>query len=219
MSELTELERAVIEGHANRARELVAAALAHRFAPADIFQRSLSPAMAEVGRLMQEGEYFIPEVLASARAMKAAGEVMKPWIVRNGGLESVGRVVIGTVRGDLHDIGKNLVVMMLEGAGFEVVDLGVEVAAGTFAQAVVRVRPQILAMSAMLTTTMLQMGPVMQELETTGVRGMVKVIVGGAPVTQQFADEIGADGFGIDAAAAPVLARQLLVATTVSHPE
>jgi 5-methyltetrahydrofolate--homocysteine methyltransferase len=219
MLDLAELERAVIEGQAGRACEFAEAALACQIAPADIFQRALSPAMARVGRLMQDGEYFIPEVLASARAMKAAGEVMKPWIVRNGGLESVGRVVIGTVRGDLHDIGKNLVVMMLEGAGFEVVDLGVDVAAGTFAQAVVRVRPQILALSAMLTTTMLQMGPVMQELETAGVRGMVKVIVGGAPVTQQFADEIGADGFGVDAATAPLLARRLLAATAVSHPE
>ncbi len=215
MSTLADLQRAVIDGDTARARDLAGVALAQGIAPADVFQRALSPAMAEVGRLMQDEEYYIPEVLASARAMKAAGEVLKPRIVQSGGMEPRGRVLIGTVRGDLHDIGKNLVIMMLEGAGFQVTDLGTDVPAEAFVAAVIQQRPQVLAMSAMLTTTMLHMGKVLQELEAAGVRGVVKVIVGGAPVTQQYADEIGADGFGVDAAAAPALARQWVAVAAI----
>jgi len=207
VSTLESLMLAVIEGQVARARELAAAAVAAGLLPETVFSESLAPAMDEVGKRMQRAEYYIPEVLMAAKAMKAAAEVLKPLVVQSGGSRSRGRVLMGTVKGDLHDIGKNLVTMMLEGAGFEVVDLGVDVPPLRFAEAVREFRPQVVGMSAMLTTTMLQMSKVVETLKAEGLRSQVKVMVGGAPVTQRFADEIGADGFGIDSASAVELAR------------
>lgn len=151
---------------------------------------------------MQRNEYYIPEVLMAAKAMKSAAEVMKPVIVQAGGATSRGRVLMGTVKGDLHDIGKNLVIMMLEGAQFEVIDLGTDVSPGKFVEAVKQSQPQVVGMSALLTTTMLQMPKVIEALKAAGLRSQVKVMVGGAPLNQHFAEEIGADGFGTDASSA-----------------
>ena len=165
--------------------------------------------MDVVGREYEEGERYIPEMLISAEAMKAAMEVLRPKLVETGA-KPRGKVVIGTVEGDLHDIGKNLVAMMLEGAGFEVIDLGVEVTAKQFVHAVGEHKPDILGMSALITTTMVHMPEVIEALKQTGLRNKVKVMVGGAPITQEYADEIGADGYAPDAASAVELAKRLV---------
>jgi len=163
-----------------------------------ILSKALIPAMDEVGELFQKGEYFVPELLVSARAMQRAMETIKPLLAEKG-VKSRGRVVLGTVRGDLHDIGKNLVKMMIEGAGFEVIDLGIDVSPEKFVQAVKEYKPGIIGMSALLTTTMLAMKDTIALLKSQGVRNHVKVMVGGAPLRQEFADEIGADFYGKDA--------------------
>ena len=165
--------------------------------------------MAEVGRLFEENEYFVPEMLVSARAMQAGLGLLKPHLVA-AGAEPIGKVIVGTVKGDLHDIGKNLVAMMLEGAGFEVVDLGTDVAPDKFVRGVVEHRPQVLGLSALLTTTMPAMALTIQALQAAGVRDQVKVIIGGAPVTQSFAQQIGADGLSQDASSAVRLTQSLL---------
>ncbi len=207
MSPLGQLREAVLEGQVSRARELTEKALSEGYLPARLFSEALAPAMDEVGRRMQAGEYYIPEVLVAAKAMKAATEVLKPLIVGSGEGRSRGSVLMGTVKGDLHDIGKNLVIMMLEGAGFEVIDLGTDVPVERFVSAVRESRPQVLGMSALLTTTMLQMPKVLEALRAEGLRSQVKVMVGGAPLNQRFADEMGADGFGMDAPSAVEMAR------------
>lgn len=212
MEKLEELRQAVIDGQVGTARQLTEAALSEGLQPKVIFSEALSPAMGEVGKRMQAGEYFIPEVLVSAKAMKGAAEVLRPLIARGGESGSRGRVVMGTVKGDLHDIGKNLVIMMLEGAGFEVTDLGTDVPASKFVQSVRDVRPQVVGMSAMLTTTMLEMAKVVQALREEGLRAQVKVMVGGAPLNQGFAEEIGADGFGMDSTVAAELAKAWVAA-------
>ena len=204
---LEELKQAVIDGQAAQARQLTEAALAAGERPEAIFPAALYPAMEEVGKRLQSGDYFIPEVLMAAKAMKSAAAVLKPRLAQTGQSQPRGRVVMGTVKGDLHDIGKNLVVMMLEGAGFAVTDLGIDVPPERFAAAVKEVRPHIVGMSAMLTTTMLQMAKVMQVLQAEGVRSQVRVMVGGAPLTQAFAAEIGADAFGMDSTTAVELAK------------
>ena len=164
--------------------------------------------MGEVGRLFEEGEYFVPEMLISARAMQAGLAILKPKLV-TGNYQPLGKVVIGTVKGDLHDIGKNLVSMMLEGAAFEIVDLGTDVAPEKFVEAVKSTGANIVAMSALLTTTMPNMKVTLEALKAAGIRDTVKVMVGGAPLTDNYAHDIGADGYAPDASRAVVLARSL----------
>jgi 5-methyltetrahydrofolate--homocysteine methyltransferase len=166
--------------------------------------------MEEVGRRFECNEFYVPEMLVSARAMKSGLALLRPLLTA-AHVEAVGKVVIGTVQGDLHDIGKNLVGMMLEGAGFEVVDLGADVSAEKYVAAVKELRPNLVACSALLTTTMPGMKRVIQLLETEGLRDQVKVIIGGAPVTDKYAADIGADGFAPDAASAASLAKQLIL--------
>jgi len=174
----------------------------------DILKQGLVPAMTEVGRRFEEGEYFVPEMLISARAMQSGLAILKPLLVA-GDVQATGRVVIGTVQGDLHDIGKNLVGMMLEGAGFELVDLGTDVRPEQFVAAVQENDPDLVAMSALLTTTMPSMKTTVEALIEAGVRDQVKVIIGGAPVTEDYAAQIGADGFAADASRAATLATTL----------
>ncbi len=202
------IKQAVLEGDRDKVVELTAAALGAGTQPKEILDRALTPAMDIVGEEYERGDRYVPEMLISAEAMKGAMAQLKP-LLADAGVEPRGRVVIGTVEGDLHDIGKDLVAMMLEGAGFEVTDLGVEVTADAFVEAVRDRGPNILAMSALLTTTMTYMPTVVDALNGAGLRDRVKVIVGGAPVTQEFADRIGADGYAPDAASAVKLAAAL----------
>lgn len=199
----------VLTGDAPGAREAVLAALAAGVEPGAILQQSLIPAMDEVGRRYEAGDYFVPEMLIAARAMKAGLAELKPLLVASA-VEPVARVAIGTVRGDLHDIGKNLVGMMLEGAGFEVADLGADVAPERFVAAVAEDGVEIVGMSALLTTTMPAMASTIKALEEAGVRQQVKVIVGGAPVTEAYARQIGADAYAADASRAAGVARKLV---------
>ena len=210
MSEtLASIRTAVMEGNAAVVETQVRAALDEGLAPKTILDDALIDGMTEVGQLFENGEYFVPEMLVSARAMKVGLNILRPLLVEQS-VEPVGRVVIGTVRGDMHDIGKNLVGMMMEGAGFEVDDLGVNVSADQFVDAAVNGKANIIALSALLTTTMPNMSEVITKLQETGQRDKVKVLVGGAPVTQSFADRIGADGFAADASQAASLARSLV---------
>ncbi|MDP6101508.1 MAG: corrinoid protein [Dehalococcoidia bacterium] len=201
---------AVIRGDASATVRLSQQALDQGVSAHDIFQGTLIPAMTTVGERMQTGEYYIPEVLLSAKAMKGAAELLKPLLAQGGTREPVARVVLGTVKGDLHDIGKNLVATMLEGAGFEVFDLGTSVPAERFVLAAQQRGARIVGLSALLTTTMVNMKEVISCMDEAGCREAVKVIVGGAPMTQRFADEIGADGYSTNAAGAAELARKLL---------
>jgi 5-methyltetrahydrofolate--homocysteine methyltransferase len=212
MQDLKALTEAVISGDAKRAREVTEQALASGMDPLELVNQHMVPAMAEVGRRYECNEYFVPELLISARAMKASLELIRPLLTASG-RQPMARVAIGTVKGDLHDIGKNLVAAMLEGGGFEVVDLGVNVSPEQFVAAVREKHAQIVAMSALLTTTMPSMKTTIEALRTAGVRHQVKVIIGGAPITQRYADEIGADGFSENAPGAVTLARQCLAAT------
>ncbi len=201
--------RAVVDGDAEAAQEGVRAALEAGVSPGEILNKACIPAMTEVGRLFEEGEKFVPEMLISARAMKAAVALLKPYLAQSD-VRSVGRAVLGTVAGDLHDIGKNLVSMMLEGTGFEVIDLGTDVPPQRFVEAVREYAPNIVGMSALLTTTMPAMKSTIEALIGAGLRDRVKVLVGGAPVTQEFADKIGADGYAPDASSAARRARELI---------
>ncbi|MCC6799911.1 MAG: corrinoid protein [Anaerolineae bacterium] len=207
MSLLAEIRQTVIDGQAKQVVPKVEQALAEGVAPDTILHEGLISAMQEVGRLFEEGEYFVPEMLIAARAMKAALAILQPLLVDQG-VEPLGRIVIGTVKGDLHDIGKSLVAMMLEGAGFEIVDLGVDVAPERFIDAV-RNGANVVAMSALLTTTMPNMKTTIEAIEAAGLRGQAIILVGGAPVTQAYAKEIGADGYAADASSAVRIARQL----------
>jgi corrinoid protein of di/trimethylamine methyltransferase len=211
MEELKELYEAILVGNFKKSREVTEKALAAGVDPQELVQKYMIPAMDEVGRRYEANEYFVPELLIAARAMKASLELIRPLLAARGA-EPAGRVVIGTVKGDLHDIGKNLVAAMLEGAGFEVVDLGVDVTAEKFIQAAKEKRAGIVAMSALLTTTMSSMKTTVEAFKTAGVRGEVKIIIGGAPVTQKYADDIGADGYSTNANGAVALARKLLAA-------
>jgi 5-methyltetrahydrofolate--homocysteine methyltransferase len=203
---------AVMEGDAKEATTQVQAALDAGIAPGEILNKGCIAAMGEVGRLFEEGEMFVPEMLIAARAMQAGMNVLKPHLAEDE-IISAGKVVIGTVAGDLHDIGKNLVGMMMEGAGFEIVDLGTDVSADAFVGAVKAHNPDLIGMSALLTTTMPSMTATIEALTEAGLRDQVKVIIGGAPVTQTFADEIGADGFAPDASSATRKAKELLAVT------
>jgi 5-methyltetrahydrofolate--homocysteine methyltransferase len=202
---------AVLEGDVETAKAKTHEALAAELATDEIVNAGLVSALIEVGRLFEAGEYYVPEMLISAKTMQACMDILKPYLL-NSNVKALGKVVIGTVHGDLHDIGKNLVSMMLEGSGFEVKDLGIDVDAEKFIAYIQAEKPQVLALSAMLTTTMLSMKPVIDALHQAGLRNSVKVIVGGAPITQQFADSIGADGYAADASQAAGLARRLLSA-------
>jgi 5-methyltetrahydrofolate--homocysteine methyltransferase len=204
---LARLRDAVVEGQAKPAHEACAAALEEGTSPGRILQEALVPAMDEVGRRYECGEYFVPEMLISVRAMKGALALLRPLLVK-AGVKPAGRVVAGTVKGDLHDIGKNLVCMMLEGAGFEIVDLGSDVPAEAFVRAV-RQGVDLVALSALLSTTMPNIRATIEALATAGLRSRVKVIVGGAPVNEGVAREYGADGYAPDATAAVALARDL----------
>jgi 5-methyltetrahydrofolate--homocysteine methyltransferase len=204
---LARLREAVVEGHARPAHEACAAALEEGTPPGRILQEALVPAMDEVGRRYECGEYFVPEMLISVRAMKEALALLRPLLVKTG-VKPAGRVVAGTVKGDLHDIGKNLVCMMLEGAGFEIVDLGSDVPADAFVRAA-RQGADLVALSALLSTTMPNIRATIEALAASGLRSRVKVIVGGAPVNEGVAREYGADGYAADASAAVALARAL----------
>jgi len=206
---LTKLRDAVLQGDEEAATQRTSESLASGVGPETILSETLIPAMGEVGDQFERGERFIPEMLVSALAMKASMALLRPLLAERG-VQPKGKVVIGTVQGDLHDIGKDLVATMLEGAGYEVVDLGVEVSAEDFVRAVRKHAPQIVAMSALLTTTMTFMPEVVEALTQAGVRDSVKILIGGAPVTQAYAHEIGADGYADDAASAVRLAETLV---------
>jgi len=178
-------------------------------APETIMNEALIPAMDEVGELFQKGEYYLPEMLIAARAMKSGLEVLRPLLVESGA-EPAGRIAIGTVKGDMHDIGKNLVGMALEGAGFEVIDLGVDVPPARFVEVTEEHRPVAIGLSALLTSTMVSMGDVVRAIESAGLRDRVKIMIGGAPVTRAFCDEIGADFYGDDPTAGRDYARSLV---------
>ena len=203
------LFRAILNGKSEEAAAATKEAIEQGIAPADLINGQMIRAMGEVGQRFQDGKAFVPQLLMAGRAMKAALELLKPMLSGSAST-SIGKVVIGTVKGDLHDIGKNLVASMLEGCGFEVVNIGIDVSADTFIQAVKENQPDILCMSALLTTTMGYMKEVINALEAAGIRNQVKVMVGGAPVTQGFADEIGADGYSDNANSAVTVAKQLL---------
>ncbi len=209
MSDLETLRKAVIEGNWKAAAAATRAALDAGVEPLEIVTQLLVPAMDEVGRLFECEEYFVPEMLLSARAMKASMEMVRPLLAA-AGTEPVGRVVIGTVKGDLHDIGKNLVASMLEGGGFEVIDLGADVSPDRFIDAVTTRHANLVALSALLTVTMPSMKTTIAAIEAAGLRDRVKIMVGGAPVTQQYADAIGADGYSESAGGAVALARRLV---------
>ena len=209
MQDLKPLHDAILNGDDKVARSTTEQALAEGVEPLKLVQEYMMPAMDEVGRRFECNEYFVPELLLSARAMKAALELIRPLLAASGA-QPTGRVVAGTVKGDLHDIGKNLVAAMFEGGGFEVIDLGVNVAPETFVKSVKEKNANIVAMSALLTTTMPAMKTTIDALQEAGVRQQVKVMVGGAPVTEQYAEEIGADGYSESAAGAVPAARKIL---------
>jgi 5-methyltetrahydrofolate--homocysteine methyltransferase len=206
---IQDLQQAVIDGQAPRAKSLTEAAVAAGADPQMLLRGALIPAMDIVGERMMNGDYYVPEVLVAARAMHWALDVLKPMLASSG-VKPTGVVVMATVRGDLHDIGKNLVVMMMEGAGFQIVDLGTDVPPQRIVEAVREHRPQLVGLSALLTTTMPSMKAAMDELVAAGLRQSIKVMVGGAPLTTRYADEIGADGYAPDAASAVSLAKRLM---------
>jgi 5-methyltetrahydrofolate--homocysteine methyltransferase len=203
------IREGVLDGDMELVKVQVQHAIDEEILPEDILREGLVAAMAEVGRLFEEGEYFVPEMLIAARAMKAGLALLKPHLVQ-ADVKPAGRVAAGTVKGDLHDIGKNLVCMMLEGAGFEIVDLGTDVTPEQFVDAVKNDSVNVVAMSALLTTTMPNMKATIDALEEAGVREDVKVMIGGAPVTDAYASEIRADGYAADASRAVALAHSLL---------
>lgn len=209
MANFAELSKAIIEGDISKVTERTQRAVAEGASPREIIDKGLTPGMDVVGKHFKEGDMFIPEVLLSARAMHAGLTILKPLLAASDS-STIGRVVLGTIQGDIHDIGKSLVSTMLEGAGFEVTDLGVDVPQQRFAEVAVAKKANLVGMSALLTTTMVNMKGVIDRLEEAGVRRQVKIIIGGAPVTQDFANRIGADGYAPDAARAVDLVRRLL---------
>ena len=209
MVDLSPLSQAVIEGHYDKTAQLTTAALDSGAKPQDIIAHGLQAAMAVVGERFSSGEYFLPDMLMAARAMTNAMEVLKPLIAKTG-MITLGRVVLGTVKGDVHDIGKNMVGMFLKGTGFEIIDLGVDVPDEKFVETVREIKPDILGLSALLTTTMPSLGTVIKALEVAGLRSDVKVIVGGASVTQKYADLVGADAYGDDAGKTAKICKELI---------
>ena len=209
MDTLKTLTGRLISGQADEVGRLTQQALDDGLDPLEVLNTGLIPGMDEVGRRFKEGEMYVPDVLIAARAMRAGMDVLRPLLSRSE-VPSLGTVVLGTIQGDLHDIGKNLVGIMMEGAGFEVIDLGVDVSPEQFIQAAREHQPRIIGMSALLTVTMMGMKRVLEDLETEGLRRGIVAMVGGAPVTRTFAQEIGADGYAHDAVSAVSTARELL---------
>ncbi|MGB7877100.1 MAG: corrinoid protein [Anaerolineales bacterium] len=210
MSEIFErLSTAVLEGDADKAHKLVERGLKQGLSPKEILDNGLIVGMDEVGARFKRGDMFVPEVLMSADSMASGMEILRPLLIESG-VEMLGKVVMGTVKGDLHDIGKNLVSMLCEGAGFEIVDIGFNAEPEKFIEAIKQHQPQVVGMSAMLTTTMRAMGQTIKAIEEAGLRDQVKVMVGGAPVDRDFADAIGADGYGSNAPSGADLAKQLV---------
>ena len=213
MSEiLSEISTAVIEGNLDDVVDLTEDALDEGLDAQEILNNGLMPGMDHVGVEFRAGNMFVPEVLRSARAMQSSMDILKPLLAESG-VKMTGKVLLGTVKGDLHDIGKNLVGMMCEGAGFEVEDLGKDIAPEGFVEAVKKFEPDVVGMSALLTTTMRAMEHTIRALEEAGVRDKVKIMVGGAPVTQSFADQIGADGYASNAASAAEMAKKFVGVT------
>jgi len=206
---LKELSEALFRGDVLKVKEFTQIALREEVEPKEILEEGLIKGMAVVGEKFKNNEIFLPEVLLASQAMYGGLELLQPRLIK-GGIKAVGKVVIGTAKGDLHDIGKNLVAMMLRGGGFEVIDLGIDVSPEKFLVATQEHKPDIVSISALLTTTMISMADVITALKRADLRGRVKVIIGGAPVTQEFSDEIGAEGYAPDAASAVDKARELL---------
>jgi corrinoid protein of di/trimethylamine methyltransferase len=209
MENLNQLYEAILKGNLALAVETTKIAIEQKADTKSIIEDYMSKAMDEIGQRFESGKAFVPELLMSARAMKGALELLRPLLV-NSNIPRAGTIVIGTVKGDLHDIGKNLVASMLEGSGFEVINLGVDISSEKFASSIIEHKADILCLSALLTTTMNYMKEVIRTLEEAGIRNQVKVMIGGAPISQSFAKEIGADGYSSNANAAVSLAKQLL---------
>lgn len=208
---LEEMARAIIAGTRDVAARLASEGLGARLDPRDMIENGFVPGIRKVGELWEEGEYFLPELMASAEAMKAAMAVLKPALEASAAERlSLGRIVLGTIQGDIHDIGKNLVGSMLSANGFDVVDLGADVEIGRFIEAAVSAKADVIGLSALLTTTMINQRRLIERLEAEGLRGAFKVLVGGAPVSRAWAAEIGADGYGENALAAVQAARELI---------
>ncbi len=208
-STLEQITEQLIKGKANDVKALVQKAIDEKVKPADILNKGLLAGMSIVGERFKKNEVYVPEVLIAARAMKAGTEILKPLLIA-AGVKPIGAVVIGTVKGDLHDIGKNLVGMMLEGAGFKVIDAGINVEPEKMIELAKNNNATIIGASALLTTTMTNMKTIVEAVKAAGLSGKIKVMIGGAPVTQAFCDEIGADGYAPDAASAADLAKTLL---------
>ena len=211
MADLESLYEAILKGKLDVAKAVTTEAIAENVDPQLIINEYMSRAMEDIGKRFEEGKAFVPELLMAARAMKGALDLLKP-LLKGAASHRLGKVVIGTVKGDLHDIGKNLVASMLEGCGFEVINLGTDISSEKFITAIKENHAQILCLSALLTTTMNYMQEVIDALEKTGIRQEVKVMIGGAPVSESFARQIGADGYSDNANAAVTLAKSLLSA-------
>ncbi len=209
MADLNVIAECLIKGQAPKVKELVQQAVNEKVPIVDILHNGLIKGMSVVGERFKNNEFYVPEVLIAARAMKAGMEILRP-LLAEAKVEPLARAAIGTVKGDLHDIGKNLVAMMLEGAGFEIIDLGIDVSPEKFIEAVKEKGAQVICMSALLTTTMPSMKTTIEAMREAGLRDRVKVMIGGAPVTQAYASEIGADGYAPDAASAADKAKELL---------
>ena len=207
MADLKALAEAVIKGDPNTSVTITKQAIAENMPAGDILKNGLIAGMDVVGARFKNNEIYIPEVLIAARAMKMAMQVLEPELVK-AGVKPIGKFVVGTVQGDLHDIGKNLVAMMMKGAGFEVIDLGVDVASEKFVEKTKATGAQLVGMSTLLTTTMPKMEKTLKDLKSAGLK--TKIMIGGAPVTQNYADKIGADGYAADAASAVDVAKRLI---------
>ncbi len=205
---ISQIYQGIINGDRTSVVESIKEAMDEGLPAEEILNEGMVSAMTQVGKLFEDGEYYVPEMLISARAMKAGMELLKPALV-SANVSSKGKVVAGTVHGDLHDIGKHLVCMMLEGASFEVIDLGADVSPEKFVEAIRSSGASMVAMSALLTTTMLNMKSTIEAIKAAGLRDQVKIMVGGAPLSQKFANEIGADGYAPDASRAVTLAKEL----------
>ena len=209
MDLLKSIQTAVLNGDAPTTQSLVKQAMSDGMPAERILNEGLIAAMHQVGKLFEAGEYYVPEMLVAARAMKGGLELIRPALAA-ANVKAIGKIVVGTVQGDLHDIGKNLVAMMMEGAGFQVIDLGVDVSPEKFVEAVKSEKPDLIGLSALLTTTMPMMKATVDALGVAGERNHVKVIVGGAPVTNKYASDIGADAFASDASSAASIGKSLL---------
>ena len=209
MSVLDDIRENLMKGKANEVKTLVQQAVASKIHPGEILNKGLLAGMGTIGERFKKNEVYVPEVLIAARAMKAGMEILKP-LLAEAKVEPIGAVVIGTVKGDLHDIGKNLVGMMLEGGGFKVIDAGINVEPAKFVELARTNKAKLIGASALLTTTMTNMKEIVVAIKNSDMKGKIKVMVGGAPVTQAFCDEIGADGYAPDAASASDLAKKLI---------